>query len=138
MQSRLKQYVDDVSINIFVKVSTNRTALAIGGGLALVSGNSQASGKISGMTGGWTTELGAGTKFGLLLLAAAGIVLGTYSSISWVIAKKNQETPKWQGYGLLGGAAAVIGPVLVLAFAGSIGNGGGNATGTFNQLGISG
>lgn len=84
-----------------------------------------------------TAELSAGMKFGLLLASAAGILIGVFSLVSFMIAKKNQEPAKWQMWGMVIGGVILIAPLLMLAVAGSITGGSGGATQTFNDLGIS-
>lgn len=132
--AKLREIYDNASIAVAVKLATSRAAQVTG--LMAVAGSAHAVDKISGLTSGWTTELSESTKFYLLAIAAAGICLGSWSTISAIMAKKNQEPLKWQGWGLVGGGAAVIVPVLILAFAGSIGGGSGGASTTFTKLGI--
>lgn len=137
MKLNPKKLIDcynDLSIKAAVGLATSKPAQAIA--LMGFVGSAHATTKLSTFTTGWQSELSAGLKFFLLAVAAIGICLATVSSISWVIAKKNQEPTKWQHWGLLGGAAAVIMPIIVLAAAGSLGNGSGNAATTFNNLGI--
>ncbi|EMO9521228.1 hypothetical protein ACR3H8_20500 [Pseudomonas aeruginosa] len=130
----IREVYDNLSIYAFVKYTTSRVAQMFG--LMAVAGAAHAGQKISGMTNGWTTELGAGVTFFLLCLAAFGIVLTTVAAVSAIFAKKNQEPLKWQGWALGLGPAAVIMPVIIFAVAGSLGGGGGNASSTFNKLGI--
>ncbi|MGE6322963.1 hypothetical protein ACQKEF_22290 [Pseudomonas oryzihabitans] len=84
-----------------------------------------------------TSELSAGMKFGLLLASAAGILIGVFSLVSFMIAKKNQEPAKWQMWGMVIGGVILIAPLIMLAVAGSISGGAGGAAQTFNDLGIS-
>lgn len=92
--------------------------------------------KASDLTGGITLEVSAGVKLGLIIIAGIGIVTAGVAIISWIMANKRNEPAKWQFGAVLGGAAATIVPLLVLAFAGSLSDGQGDAEGVFNDLGI--
>lgn len=106
--------------------------------VALIAVSSSAhAAKLSTYFTNMTSELSAGMKFGLLLASAAGILIGVFSLVSFMIAKKNQEPAKWQMWGMVIGGVILIAPLLMLAVAGSITGGSGGAAQTFNDLGIS-
>lgn len=101
---------------------------------AMLFAQSAHAAKFSDLLSGWKTELTAGVSFFLFAVAGVGVVIAGFSVISWIMAAKRQEPAKWQLYGVLGGAAAVIIPVIVLALAGSLTGEQGDADGTFSDL----
>jgi hypothetical protein len=92
--------------------------------------------KASDLTNGITYEFSAGVKLALLIIAGIGIVTAGSAIISWIIANKRNEPAKWQLGAVIGGAATTIVPLLILAFAGSLSDGQGDAEGVFNDLNI--
>jgi len=92
--------------------------------------------RLSTLSTGWQSEAGAVVPVVLMIVAGIGVIIAAIAVISGVMAKKNQEPLKWQLWGVIGGALAVIVPVLILATAGSVGSGQGNAAGTLNNLNI--
>ncbi len=92
--------------------------------------------KLSSLSTGWQAEAKAVIPVVLLLISGIGVIIASVAVISGVMAKKNQEPLKWQLWGVIGGGLAVIVPVLVLATAGSVGSGQGNANSTMSELGI--
>ncbi len=92
--------------------------------------------RVSDLTTGQATEISAVLKLFLLGTAALGIGFAGISVISWIVAIKRQEPAKWQLYGAVGGAAAVVVPLLVLAMAGSLTSEQGNADSVFSELQI--
>lgn len=91
---------------------------------------------ISSLTANWKSETQEIVPVILLIVAGLGVITAAIAVISGVMAKKNQEPLKWQLWGLVGGALAVIVPVLIMATAGSLGSGQGDASGTMKGLGI--
>lgn len=91
---------------------------------------------ISSLTSNWKSETQEIVPVILLIIAGLGVITAAIAVISGVMAKKNQEPLKWQLWGLVGGALAVIVPVLIMATAGSLGSGQGDASGTMKGLGI--
>ena len=94
--------------------------------------------KLSGLTDGMSTEVSSVVKLVLLVIAGVGVCVAGTAVITWIFAKKNNEPAKWQLSGVIGGAAAVVIPLIVLAVAGSLTGEQGNADGVFNELGIQG
>lgn len=92
--------------------------------------------RLSTLSTGWQSEAGEVVPVILMIVAGIGVIIAAVAVISGVMAKKSQEPLKWQLWGVIGGALAVIVPVLILATAGSIGSGQGNAAGTLNELNI--
>lgn len=92
--------------------------------------------KLSDLTDSWTTETAAMVKVVLFVIAGIGILTSGFSVISWIMAVKRQEPAKWQLWGALGGGAAVVVPVLVLAFAGSITGEEDNSEQVFSDMGL--
>lgn len=92
--------------------------------------------RLSTLSTGWQSEASAVVPVILMIVAGLGVIIAAIAVISGVMAKKNQEPLKWQLWGVIGGALAVIVPVLILATAGSVGSGQGNAAGTLNNLNI--
>lgn len=91
---------------------------------------------VSSLTANWKSETQEIVPVILLIVAGLGVITAAIAVISGVMAKKNQEPLKWQLWGLVGGALAVIVPVLIMATAGSLGSGQGDASGTMKGLGI--
>lgn len=91
---------------------------------------------LSSLSGNWKKEAGDVVPVILMIIAGIGVIIAAIAVISGVMAKKNQEPLKWQLWGVIGGALAVIVPVLVLATAGSVGSGQGRASGTMQELNI--
>lgn len=133
----MRQGFDKVSFDIYQKLNMSFRAMRrywfVG---AMFVAQSAHAAKISGMTSGWKTEWASMVSFVLLVVAGLGVLVAAFSVISWIIAAKRQEPAKWQLFGVLGGAAAVIIPVIVLAFAGSLSGEQGDADGTFSDLDI--
>lgn len=92
--------------------------------------------KLSALSTSWKSEAAEVIPVVLMIIAGIGVIIAAIAVISGVMAKKNQEPLKWQLWGVIGGALAVIIPVLILATAGSVGSGKGNAEGTMKELGI--
>lgn len=92
--------------------------------------------KLSSLASGWKSEAAEVVPVILMIVAGIGVIIAAVAVISGVMAKKNQEPLKWQLWGVIGGGLAVIVPVLILATAGSVGSGQGNAEGTMNELKI--
>lgn len=91
---------------------------------------------ISSLTDNWKSETTAIVPTILFIVAGIGVIIAAIAIISGIMAKKNQEPLKWQLWGLVGGALAVIVPVLILATAGTLGSGGGDAASTMSNLGL--
>ena len=133
--SKSKKVVD-VALNkkankrIFKGFSTGVISLAI-----LLSESAVAK-NLSALSTNWKAEAAAVIPVILLIVAGIGVIIASIAVISGVMAKKNQEPLKWQLWGVIGGALAVIVPVLVLATAGSVGSGQGSADSTMSDLGI--
>jgi len=92
--------------------------------------------KVSDLSNTWKTEMAAIAPVVLLGIMALGIILAGWAAISGVIAKKNQEPLRWQLFGVIGGAVAIIIPALLMAFAGSLSGDNDNAGGVLNDLQI--
>lgn len=108
-----------------VSLSVLLTEAAFAGGL-----------KLSKLSEGWQDEAGAVVPVILMIVAGIGVVIAGIAVISGIMAKKNQEPLKWQLWGVIGGGLAVIVPVLILATAGSVGSGQGDADNTMKSLNI--
>lgn len=91
---------------------------------------------ISDLTAFWRSEAAAIVPVILFIIAGIGIIIGGVAVISGILAKKNNQPLSWQVGGVIGGSLAVIIPVIILAFSGTLGSGEGNAQGTFRDLGI--
>ena len=92
--------------------------------------------KGSDLAMGWKAEMAAIAPVWLLGVMAIGICIAGWAAISGVLAKKNQEPLKWQLFGVVGGAIAIVIPVVLLAFAGSLSDERGNAEGVMSELNI--
>ena len=92
--------------------------------------------KASDLTKSWKSEWSEIVQVALFVIAGIGIIMAAVAAISWVIAKKNNEPAKWQGWAMLGGAVAIVVPVFILAISGSLSNEQGNADGIMNDMGV--
>lgn len=72
----------------------------------------------------------------LLLIAGAGIFFAGWGILSAISTKKQQQPLTWQLFAIIGGALAVVVPVIVLGFAGSATNNEGDAESQMSELGI--
>lgn len=92
--------------------------------------------KASDLTKGVKSEWADFVQLGLFIVAGIGILTAAVGAISWVIAKRNNEPAKWQGWAMLGGAVAIVVPVFILAISGSLTNEQGNADAIMNEMGV--
>lgn len=106
-------------------------ALLGASGAALAAGS-----MLSDFATGWKDEAKIILPAVLLLFAAAGIFMAAWGVISSITTKKQQQPLTWQLFAILGGAAAVVIPVIILAVSGSLTSGVGDAAGQFDELGI--
>ena len=104
--------------------------------IALFSTQASAGLKLSTLSSGWKSEAGLIVPTILIIIAAFGIIAAATGAISAVFAKKRNEPLTWQIWAVAGGAACIIIPTLILATAGTIGSGQGNAQGIMNDLNI--
>lgn len=86
---------------------------------------------------GWKDEAKILLPIILLLFAATGVVFAAWGVISSITTKKQQQPLTWQLYSICGGAAAVVIPIIILAASGSLTSGAGNASNSFDELGVS-
>lgn len=86
---------------------------------------------------GWKAEAKIMLPIILLLFAATGVVFAAWGVISSITTKKQQQPLTWQLYSICGGAAAVVIPIIILAASGSLTSGAGNASNSFDELGVS-
>lgn len=92
--------------------------------------------KLSDLSQGWKSEMAAIAPVVLLGIMAIGICLAGWAAISGVIAKKNQEPLRWQLFGVIGGAIAIVIPALLMAFSGSLSSDNDNAGNVLMDLNI--
>jgi hypothetical protein len=92
--------------------------------------------KLSKLFSGMKTEMATIVPVVLLGIMGIGVIIGGWAIISGTLAKKNQEPLKWQVAGVIGGAMAIIFPLILLAFAGSMSNEQGDAEGVMSELNI--
>lgn len=92
--------------------------------------------RISDLATGWKSEMAGTAPVVLLGIMALGIILAGWAAISGVMAKKNQEPLRWQLFGVIGGAVAIVMPALLMAFSGSISSDNDNAGTVLNDLQI--
>jgi|SRR5450830_1922309 hypothetical protein len=91
---------------------------------------------ISNFFNGMKSEAKIIVPIGLLLIAAAGIFFAGWGILSAISTKKQQQPLTWQLFAIVGGALAVVVPVIVLGFAGSATDGQGDAESQMSELGI--
>lgn len=91
---------------------------------------------LSNFATGWKSEAKIIVPIILLLIAAAGIFFAGWGILSAISTKKQQQPLTWQLFAVLGGALAVVVPIIVLGFAGSATNGEGDAESQMSELGI--
>lgn len=91
---------------------------------------------ISDFMEGWKDETKIGLPILLLLIGGLGVLFGAWGIISAISTKKQNQPLTWQLFAIVGGAAAVVGPVFVLAMSGSLTSGQGNGSNQFDELGI--
>ena len=72
----------------------------------------------------------------MLCIAALGIGTAGWAILSAIGAKRTNQPLSWQMWGMIGGAAAVIVPLFVLAAAGSLSGGEGDASSSLDSLGL--
>lgn len=72
----------------------------------------------------------------LSLIAACGCFFAGWGVLSMITTKKQNQPLTWQLFAVIGGALAVIIPVIILATSGSFSNGQGNAAQTLSDLGV--
>ena len=96
-----------------------------------------ASPMLSDLGRGWKDEAKIMLPIILLLFAAAGVIFAAWGVISSITTKKQQQPLTWQLYSICGGAAAVVIPIIILAASGSLTSGQGNASNSFDELGVS-
>ena len=92
--------------------------------------------KGSDLTKGIKSEFADAVQTGLFIVAGVGIITAAVGAISWVVAKRNNEPAKWQGWAMLGGAVAIVVPVFILAISGSLTGEQGNADAIMNEMGV--
>jgi len=92
--------------------------------------------RISDLSSGWKAEATAILPVVMLLIAAIGIAVAGTAVLSGISAKRNQRPLEWQVWGVIGGALAVIIPLVILATAGTITDGRGDADGVMGDLGL--
>ncbi|MDZ5605229.1 hypothetical protein SJI00_20870 [Pseudomonas sp. RP23018S] len=85
---------------------------------------------------GWKDETKIGLPILLLLIGGLGVLFASWGIISAISTKKQNQPLTWQLFAILGGAAAVVGPIFVLATSGSLTSGQGNGSSQFDDLGI--
>lgn len=90
---------------------------------------------LGGFASNWKSEYKLVFPVILLGISAIGICLAAWGTISAIMTKKQQQPLTWQHFAIFGGAAAVVIPVIILAFAGSM-VGSNSATQQFDDLDI--
>lgn len=107
-------------------------------GLLAYSGTASAAGgfAISNFFTGLKDEAKIIMPVFLLLVAAVGIFFASWGIISSISTKKQQQPLTWQLFAVIGGALAVVVPVIVLSMAGSATNQQGDAEKQMSELGI--
>lgn len=91
---------------------------------------------ISTFLEGWKDETKIGLPILLLMIGGLGVLFGAWGIISAIQTKKQNQPLTWQLFAIIGGAAAVVGPVFILAMSGSLTSGQGNGSNQFDDLGI--
>jgi len=91
---------------------------------------------ISDFMEGWKDETKIGLPILLLLIGGLGVLFGAWGIISAIQTKKQNQPLTWQLFAIIGGAAAVVGPIFILAMSGSLTSGQGNGSTQFDDLGI--
>lgn len=109
-------------------------ALLGASGVALAAGSEP---MVSDFATGWKDEAKVILPVALLLFAAVGMILAAWGVISSITTKKQQQPLTWQLWAIGGGAAAVVIPIIILAASGSLTSGQGNASSSFDELGVS-
>lgn len=72
----------------------------------------------------------------LLLVAAAGVCIAGWAVISGVMEKKKNQPLTWQVGGVIGGSLAVIVPLFIFAFTGSMSGGDSEAASMLDSLNV--
>ena len=135
MKMLKKMSVSIVKSSAFARAKTITAASLISAPFMAFSTQAHAI-KLSDLTSGMKNEIASIAPVWLLGIMALGICFAGVAVISGIIAKKNQEPLKWQVWGVVGGAIAIILPVILLSFAGSLSNDEGDAESVMSELNI--
>ena len=92
--------------------------------------------QISDFAANWETEANAIVPVVLLIIAAIGIIIAGTAILSGVSAKRNRQPLEWQVWGVIGGAAVTVVPVIILAMSGSLTSQTGKGAEVMNSLGL--
>lgn len=123
-------------MNRIIKGSTSAIGLVVFSALFYSGLADAANLKISDFATGWKDEIKIIVPIFLLLFAALGIFFAAWGIISAITTKKQNQPLSWQLFSIVGGALAVVVPVIVLATAGSVTSNNGNASSTLSELGV--
>lgn len=124
-----------MKVNKSVSTAMLSVAVAV---LAMHSGIASAADfKISNFFTGMGDEAKIIVPIILKLFAGVGVFFAAWGVISAISTKKQQQPLTWQLFAVIGGAVAVVIPVIILAAAGSATNGEGDAESTLSDLGVS-
>lgn len=124
-------------ISLVRRASGRLSAVTAAGSLPLMMVSMPAHAfKLSDLFTGMKAEAAVIVPVVLLCIMGLGVIIGGWAVISGTLAKKNQEPLKWQVPGVIGSAIAIIFPLILLAFAGSLSNDQGNAEGVMSELNI--
>ena len=129
--------VSQTLISLLSRASGRLSAVAVAASLPLMMVSMPAHAfKLSELFTGMKSEAAVIVPVVLLIIMGGGVIIGGWAVISGIMAKKNQEPLKWQVAGVVGGAIAIIFPLILLAFAGSLSNEQGDAQGVMSELNI--
>lgn len=105
-------------------------------GTMLYSSGASAGLLLSSFATGWKSETKIILPIVMAIIAGIGCFFAGWGIISAITTKKQNQPLSWQLFAVVGGALAVIIPVIIIATAGSASSGQGNAESTLSDLGI--
>lgn len=119
---------------ILATLSPLRTLVVLG--LLFSSNSVMANDRVSAIFENIGNEASLIAPIFLLIVAAAGVCIAAWAVISGIMEKKKNQPLTWQVGGVIGGSLAVIVPLLIFAFTGSMSGGESDAANMLNQLNV--
>lgn len=119
---------------ILETLSPLRTLVALG--LLFSSHSVMANDRVSAIFENIGDEVSIIAPIFLLIVAGAGVCIAGWAVISGIMEKKKNQPLTWQVGGVIGGSLAVIVPLFIFAFTGSMSGGDSEAANMLNNLNV--